>query len=270
MKYEDYIAKVEAGEIPVETHGHVSYTFEPREIRSALMFERLVGHPTEGNPQMEFPWVKEGNCLGTCCICGEEPSITFYEDRIEVEDNHSDFGPFSVDIKFPTGVMLFADDLREGYSADDYDVNTTVGIQRCSEDYAGQGMMHFFVGNSCPAVWREGDTIYVGSLSEADDHKRIGSICTDLWWASFVDPQSLASKLLSSSLFKQFKTYSESVEQVEKHIKAVKRDSGMVEVTPGTYRCTSYFHVGDLDYAEEKTQVYCKLEPLSGISAEPS
>ncbi len=252
MTFDDYIAKVEAGEIPVETHGHLSYALEPRSLRSTLMFERLVGHSGEADPQIEFPWVKEGDCLGKCAICGREPSTTFHEDRIEAEDNHFDVGPFSVDIEFPSGIMIFDDGFHAGYEDFDRNINTTIGIKQCSEDYAKQGMMHFFVGNSCPAIWREGDTIYVGSLSDADDHKGIGSICTDLWWASFVDQWGLASKLTAARV------------KGEERADAT-RGQGTVKVTPGTYRCTSYYHVRDLDYGTEGTQVYCKLEPKGPI-----
>ncbi len=251
MTFVDYITKVEAGEVPIETHGHLSYTLKPRELRSTLTFERLVGRSGEIDPQMEFPWVKEGDCLGKCAICGEEPSITFYEDRIEVEDNHFDVGPFSVDIEFPTGVMLFDDDMRWYGDAHERDINTTIGTKQYSEDCAKQGMMHFFVGNSCPAVWREGDTIYVGSLSDADDYKRIGSICTDLWWASFVDEGILTDKLAASSVIK-----------AKEYIESARKKGGAIKVAPGTYRCTSYYHVGDLDYGTEETQIFCKLEPL--------
>lgn len=250
MKFDKYIAKVRAGEIPIDTHGHLSHAFEPRELGGALLLERFDRQVIEEDPQMEFPFIKAGNCLGKCAICGEEPSIAFCEDRVEIENNHFDVGPFSVDIEFPTGVMLFNDDLCYGFTAGDRDINTTIGIKQHSEDYAKQGMMHFFVGNSCPSIWRDGDTIYVGSLSDADGHKRIGSICTDLWWASFVDEQFLTDKLAASGAV-----------QAEEYIKSAKKKGGAIEVAPGTYRCTSYYHVGDLDYGEEETQIYCKLEP---------
>ena len=258
MNFEEYATRVRSGEIPIEAHGHVSYSLDRTQLYDDLMFIRLTDVVYDGQlaPETKFPLVKEGNILGQCAICGLEPSITFYEDRIEVEDNHFDVGPFSVDIAFPSGRILFNDTFpEEAFEVQDFDVNTTIGTKLCSEHYARQGMMHFYVGNSCPTVWKQGDTLFIGKLTEGSETKSVAGISTDLWWATALDQTILTRRLMNRGNFEEVDTLAA--------IDHMRKKGGSARIKPGTYRCTSYYHVGDLDYGINKEQVFCKLELLS-------
>jgi len=112
-----------------------------------------------------------------------------------------------------SGKIIMANDLRDyfnGDDADDFDVNQTRGIIDCTDFYAKQGMLHGFVGNSCPTVYlseKHGE-ILIGVecvydengewTDEADlpddTYKEIGYICTDLWWYSIVDLENFKNK----------------------------------------------------------------------------
>lgn len=252
MDYSEYCDLLDEGKIEVNLHGHAVRV--GKEFRSLLYLQtgcpigdiqsRLEsGVPL--NSGLEFPLVMGSSYSFECGKCGKLPMVTVHEDRIEFEDNHIEPKAFSVDIDFPSGEILFDDVYPDCFDVGDFDVNVTLGIQECSEYVAKQGMMHFFVGNSCPALWKEGDTIYVGRLPEDQWDDADGSICTDLWWASLVDPQTIKSRGGS-----------------EEDIEHMKKGGGSLKVTPGTYRCTSYYHLGGLDYGSDKKQVFCRLEKI--------
>jgi hypothetical protein len=272
----EYIKKIEEGKIPINTNGHVSYYFEPKEMWMSLRVSRILASG-DWDPEMPLPHTQKGDCLRNCGICDKQPSITFHEDRVEIEDNHIDVGPFSVDIQVPSGKLLFNDTLPDVLSKGigDYNVNALMGIKLCSEAYARRDIMHFFVGNSCPAIWRERgkkDTLFVGSLPEGlweaagPDHPSgiqiVGSICTDLWWASVVD-QIVLSRIMIAVEGLEVTDTRKAVEHMEKK-------GGSAQVEPGTWRCTSYYHCQhDEDYEEDKKKIYCKLERVANREKEP-
>ena len=82
---------------------------------------------------------------------------------------------------------MFANDLR-GYFPDvkdDYDVNTIAGTVECTRAYEQVGMIHILVGNSCPGVFKKNkELLRVATHGNAGGLKRVGGICTDLWWFS--------------------------------------------------------------------------------------
>lgn len=255
MDYEKYCDLLDEGKIKVNFNGHavrvVEKDFRPLLYRQTCcsikdMKSRIeAGLPL--NSDLEFPVVMESSYSFQCGRCGKMPTVTIYEDRIEFEDDHVEPQAFSVDIDFPTGDMVFNDTYPDCFEHGDFDGNTVAGVQECSEAMAKQGLMYFFVGNSCPAVWKEGDTIYVGSLPEDQWDDRNGSICTDLWWASFVDPNTVLNRDCDA----------------QKEVDHMREKGGSLKVTPGTYRCTSYYHLGGLDYSETEKQVFCKLELIN-------
>ncbi|KKK59685.1 hypothetical protein LCGC14_3031900 [marine sediment metagenome] len=248
MDYNEYCDLLDGATIVVNTNGHAVRT-DTREFRMTLM---LQGWETD----LEFPIVKESSYSFQCGKCGKRPTVTIYEDHIEFEDNHVEPEAFSVDIEFPSGEMLFNDTYPDCFDCGDFDVNTVAGVQECSEYMAKQGMMHFFVGNSCPAVWKEGEVIFVGCIPDDDCGTRVGSICTDLWWASFVDPTIVTRRSIN------IQGLENPDSDPQKEIAHMKDKGGSIKVTPGTYRCTSYYHLGDMDYGGDEKQVFCKLERI--------
>ncbi len=245
MNWMDYGKKLESGEIPIHAHGHQGAYLEPRKIALDIMVT-LPGVENE----VSFPATIKGKSYAPCHVCGNASDIVCYEDRVEVEDNHSEQEPFTVEIKFPTGDMIFNDTYpQDQFEESEFGIGSIPGMAKVGQDMAKQGLLHFFVGNSCPVVWREGDTVLFGRMDRYAlfGPDRVGSICTDLWWASFVDRKTL-----------------EDLQVPEKEIDHMRKKGGSIQVTPGTYRCTSYYHLGGMDYAEDERQVYGKLELLPG------
>ena len=112
------------------------------------------------------------------------------------------------ELNVPSGKLVIANDLRSLFPVlQDFSVNGVVGSLATTQEYAGQGMAHGFVGNSCPRVFRMGDgkadTYVVASLALPEHWtgkkyvtlkrksrwrgKQIASVCTDLWWYSMAD-----------------------------------------------------------------------------------
>lgn len=106
-------------------------------------------------------------------------------------------GPIEFELNVPSGEMVYADDLREFFNIlGDYNINCRLGLTKQSTAMAKIGCAHGFVGNSCPGVYRVDDnTFAIANVDEDDDSgepinppgEQVGSICTDLWWYSFVD-----------------------------------------------------------------------------------
>ena len=117
----------------------------------------------------------------------------FYEDtfkRIEYE-------PFTT-IFETSGKIIVENDLRSFFQeGEDFDINATKGIVQTMEFYAKQGMLHGFVGNSCPGIFlsEKHGQIDIGANHDEDyetvlpddSYEQITSVCTDLWWYSIVD-----------------------------------------------------------------------------------
>ena len=119
----------------------------------------------------------------------------FYGDvfkRIEYE-------PFTT-IFETSGKIIVENDLREYFEgSDNFNTNSTRGIIQTMEFYAKQGMLHGFVGNSCPSLIlsEEHGQINIGVEWEEDEpaypddtYKGLTSVCTDLWWYSIVDAET--------------------------------------------------------------------------------
>jgi hypothetical protein len=143
-----------------------------------------------------------GNRLGhtTCGECGEKVGFALEGDRFVAHTACSAPGglaPYTFDVHVPSGVLVFANDLRPLVLVENHhSANTSIGCKRICEDNAAQGMVHFFVGNTCPAVATRGDALLVANFwADEDDDLDVGveeegvhnRICTDLWWASAMD-----------------------------------------------------------------------------------
>lgn len=124
-------------------------------------------------------------------------------DKLYDKHYHPD-NPAEFEHYFPTGKIIIANDLRylfrEGIS---YDVNGYEGMIHTTSDYAKLGMAHYYVGNSCPSVYYDQKRgLVVGTTAEyAYDckgdssnsgrlpYRKIGGVCTDLWWVSIMDEE---------------------------------------------------------------------------------
>ena len=111
---------------------------------------------------------------------------------------------------FCSGKVIVENDLREFFNDCDFNVCSKRGVIQTMEYYAIQGMLHGFVGNSCPTFFLNKEKTEIQVISSLN--KRIDkdvflkqfepweSVCTDLWWYSLVDYEK----------FKQITDYSDA------------------------------------------------------------
>lgn len=188
-----------------------------------------------------------GFSLETCGECGAHLHATFDGKTVRVAEPCAcpeGMPEFSMEIDIPSGKMVFANDLRRFYSdpphdrprgvgltGSGYDLGTNVGTREESLVWAAAGMGYGYVGNSCPGIYKMGPNHFVigrdgyelrddGDVETPHAGKRIGTICTDLWWYSIGDDDYLKTKG-----YKPNKTYDR-----------------IVTVTPGRFRITHRTH----------------------------
>lgn len=141
--------------------------------------------------------------FGSRCVdCGQ--NIVFEVDkntkRIWVV-NESCSQPNGIDViefelNVPSGRMVFANDLRSWFPvANRYNINEPHGLLKTSQTYAEAGMAHAFVGNSTPDIYQITNTnLFIGYKSKKIRAKKLGDICTDLWWYSVADFETLKQR----------------------------------------------------------------------------
>lgn len=157
-----------------------------------------------------------------------------------------------VELEVPSGRLIIGNDFRDKFNIedDDFYVNALPEIKRCTEEYAKIGMLHFFVGNSCPGVYKTGKDQFAISSSgydEATDEnlthegEEVASVCTDLWWVSIVDGDEADRR---------------GLEYRSGHWS----ENEPVEVTPGTYVLDYYGLRKDFDRDDySKPTLYAEL-----------
>lgn len=113
-----------------------------------------------------------------------------------------------VAIDVPSGKLVVDNDLRDLFpDVEDMPHIDGQGVQfwmkAYTEAYGKIGLLHGYVGNSCPSVYKYGDTLYIGNQPsdvEWSEYKkrpfvahpqipgkRVAGVCTDLWWYSICD-----------------------------------------------------------------------------------
>lgn len=136
-----------------------------------------------------------------------------------------------------SGKILIENDLRRYFKGGgSFDINYTKGIIECSEFYAKQGLLHGFVGNSCPRLYysKEEETILIGVDYDEDDepilpnesYKRLASVVTDLWWYSICDAERINAK-----------------------------NCKVHEITAGTWELTHYYGISSSKYPYAKLKL---------------
>lgn len=203
--------------------------------------------------------------LQQCGECGEKVDWMFDGKRLFAQKDcpYAEGLPgYSVEIDFPSGKMVFANDFRSLYDDDlpsgagELEAEGPAGSKRVFDNYGSVGMGHGFVGNSCPGVYRRSKELVViangGSIEGTEendwkdtelppDGEQVGSICTDLWWYSVADADDLKKR------------------GVKVGAKRYKRLVDIVAVKPGRYRLTHLCHTLDRD-DYSKAQDYAILE----------
>lgn len=228
----------------------------------------LTGNPMGGYDNFVFPLSPD------CSDCGQRigfqtdgvslRAVTYSEraeNVLDVEANadickYPDGTPaYTMRLECPSGILVMDDDLREFFKdppdTHEFYVNNLFGIVNTSRFYEDQGMLHGFVGNSCPGIYRKGDVLLIGNPAEGEETLRdedtglvceeVGYICTDLWWYSIADGSLLAQL---------------NEEQLNK-----RKDLGwgtFIPVTPGTYEIRQQHHRIDSD-DYDAARVYARI-----------
>lgn len=184
-------------------------------------------------------------------------------------------GDYSFEVEIPTGVILCADRLPNSYNmlqkldGTDVTLNSALGVKLRTLSYSNANIFHVFVGNSCPDVYKLGDTLYIGhsfnnecypcscgkencdcayeEFPPINGAKTIGGICTNLWWVSIVD----------ISIYEQLLREYFSEEEALKYISELEPIE--TKIRPGVYKCT-YFKVNSYDDYHSPEHIISKLE----------
>ncbi len=116
------------------------------------------------------------------------------------------------ELNVPSGKLAIANDLRRWFPiSGDHNLNSMIGRHLEILAYSKVGMAYGFVGNTCPGVYRTGDSFVIGAYSDElwDEDagkyvenpdpclwgEEVASICTDLWWYSIVDHDELLRRI---------------------------------------------------------------------------
>lgn len=194
----------------------------------------------------------------TCYKCGQDLEMSFDGKTIEFIDTSSVFCQItrkdlthSVELDVDCGELVFGNDFRRLFPPVDHEISIFVTERAYVRDYADHGMFHMFVGNSSPGIFqREDGIIIIASAFYEDEEelkeiekkhgKRLGSVCTDLWWVSAMDAENFVKSRLASD-------------------GRISDIDVTVPVTPGRYKMTVY---SDIDHDDEDI-VYAKIEPIN-------
>ena len=180
-----------------------------------------------------------------CNSCAQDVKIRVTKKKLKAttECPHPNGYPaYSVRVNVPSGKLIFGNDFRDLVRiAASYDVNRERGTHQTTQAYADHGMIHVFVGNTCPGIYRVNDSrINIVSPEGASDAEGndlptkkpkgevVGSICTDLWWYSAMD-YDLFKKLAKERRGKEWK-------------KRISQWETVVKVKPGCYEITCQTH----------------------------
>lgn len=101
-------------------------------------------------------------------------------------------------LKVPSGKMIIQDDLIDLCPSDiRRDPNRVWGCHLEFLAYAKISMIHGFVGNTCPGVYRKSDGTYVIGNFEAPPGVQVAGVTTDLWAYSVMDYEKARQRAIA-------------------------------------------------------------------------
>lgn len=152
-------------------------------------------------------------------------------------------------------IKEFTDATKEKYIS----LESRQGIEESARYLAQQfGVVSVYVGNTSPDVFQDGNQLIIGHHYEDDGDiparfSKVGSVCTDLWAASFVEYETLVEmvgRTLPDTAKDVVDTY--LAERV------VARHTHRITVEPGTYYL---YHFGDFqDFPEMAKKAGIELD----------
>lgn len=227
----------------------------------------LLKAVVEGGDLPEPVRIKVPVRFASCPECGQDIEWFFDGKRLshgEPCPYPEGLPPYSVELDFPSGKMVFANDFRQFYEDELPEKerhlrdNGRYASKIVFDSYGSIGMGHGYVGNSCPNVYRRKDgRVVIGNPgyiwgTEANgwedtelplEGEEVGGICTDLWWYSVADAADLKGRGLDFTN------------------EWVKNNISIVEVEPGRYRLTHIAHTINMDDTS-KPRDYAILERI--------
>lgn len=227
-------------------------------------FKEYLEHP------LKFAYEIEGviqlGTFGQCEHCGEHIRYILKDNAIQPKSRTCyEIKPQTVDIHVPSGRLIFLDWPRKGrgkellsYLDEGKSINSFKGQVERIHRYAGEQIFHFFVGNTCPSVYKDGDSILIGNppLDEEDEEiaftetaEKEGYVCTDLWWVTAYD----------ASVYDQLLKQKFPEEEANKLMKKMLDEAHCeVQMKPGVYRCYWTKH-------DEDAPLFGKMEWIGEI-----
>lgn len=150
--------------------------------------------PLENPISYQVPWFSHEVC--GYCRCSE-----FWFDGFHLtakqECSMPDGIHVKVELKVPSGRLCVGNDFRKEFPCpgdEEYDINADYAVAQVIEAYEQGKMLHFYVGNSSPSVYRTPGEFLIGNVEYDEDGNPIGSlgeevavVDTALWWVSIVD-----------------------------------------------------------------------------------
>lgn len=157
------------------------------------------------------------------------------------------YEPFKTLFK-TSGKIIIENDLRDEFlkknkKSEYFDLNTIKDSIKYSQSYADRGLLHGYIGNSCPKVYysKEEEIILIGvdydektfkDILPNNTYNKLTSIITDLWWYSICDVNSIKNP-------EKYQQY---------------------EITAGTWELEHYYGISELGWHEKMP--YAKLKLL--------
>jgi hypothetical protein len=203
-----------------------------------------------------------------CPHCGKSLNIIFDGKKLAfvgdpcTKPNGSE--AFSVDVDFPTGELFFTDDARpwfpdpeishsftaasdRGLPAGHFDIMNASGEENYVKSYASRNILHGYTGNSCPHVFQSEDNpdvFLIGNFYSEDyekytpeGFKKVGSIITDLWWATVVDMSTIGENAYRREYPTKFKYHNRRLIQKDKTKREFLKQGFSVKAKPGKWTC---------------------------------
>lgn len=183
------------------------------------------------------------------------PKTSAKEQYLEPLAPRGSIGIQHIEQELKTGNLLVCNGLaairglKEILATGDIDLNSTKGLVEYTQALAKHGIMHVFVGNTCPNVYQRNGALIVGQHDE-DEHEieSAGMVITDLWWVTLVERETLEALLAT-------KIGAEKAEvEVNEFLEMMHDEVMQIKVDPGIHHL--YFHghyeqlAGELDTDE--------------------
>ena len=178
-------------------------------------------------------------------------------------------------VPLPSGHLLIGDWMHhpafqaaiEPVLHDAPSLNSDLGCQARTETLARElGIGSVFVGNTCPAIVVHNGGVRIGRVSEEADlvGDIAGSVCTDMWWATMLDKQTLVDIFARSMPRKEALLEVERFLENQGHITEV-------QLPPGNYHL--YFagspETFGRDFAMEEVDFQGFPEPMLALHPRP-